>query len=110
MDNPGFLKLHKKQLDENSIKTSNEWPEFLFREISRKRIASKIVDQGSHLDAIKVIPKQLMRDYRIGETIEIGDWFFTSIEPIGSKSEESQWILTIASKSGEDFLYFTSVW
>lgn len=91
---------------------SAEWPDEpsgLFQGI-RKDIKTKISNKEDHLAAIASIPKHLLKDRIIGDTIESDGWFYTSIEHKDWKAGESTWFSVIASAKDSKILCFSYSW
>ncbi len=103
------LKMHIARFSRGSIVTSEDWPAPLFNG-ERKLIPNKVSDKESHIVSLKLIPPTLLKDYKLGNTVEQDGWYFTDVAASNSSSEKPLWILVIASKKGEPYLYFNSVW
>jgi len=105
------IQMHLNSLDyrlnekkENVVKA---WPD-RFQSISIKG-KTKIDKKEQHLQMLKTIPKKFYTGYKIGKTKRTKKWFITSIDP-DSNTEESLWILVIATKIGDDKIYANSIW
>ncbi|MEY4484613.1 MAG: hypothetical protein RL693_2065 [Verrucomicrobiota bacterium] len=107
-DSPA-LYMHIARFSRGPIVTSEDWPVRLFNG-ERKLIPNKVSDKESHIASLKLIPPTLLKDYKLGTTVERDGWYFTDVAPNNSSSEKPLWILVIASKKGESYLYFNSVW
>lgn len=104
-----LLKMHIERFSRGPIVTSEKWPDRLFNG-ERKSIPNKVTNEKSHIASIKLIPSVLLKDYKVGSTVELDGWYFTAIDPSNSSSDKPSWILVIASQKGESYLYFNSVW
>ena len=103
------LKMHMERFSRGPIVTSEDWPVRLFNG-ERKLIPNKVSDKESHIASLKLIPPTLLKDYKLGTTVERDGWYFTDVAASNSTSDKPLWILVIASKKGEPYLYFNSVW
>ena len=102
-----LLAQHLNRFERGQINTIDHWPKWLFNG-DRKIIANKISSMEEHIVALKLIPADLLKGYKIGMTVENDGWYSTSIEPRNSIAVYPTWILVIASKKGESYLYFNS--
>ncbi|MGJ8673872.1 hypothetical protein [Rubritalea sp.] len=108
-DNSGLLEMHLQRFETGPIENISEWPNQLFNGY-KKKVSSEIKTASVHDKFVSLIPNKLLKDYRLGTTVTHKGWFFTPVEPKNSDSKQNSWILLIASRKGDDYLYFNSVW
>jgi hypothetical protein len=112
---PPMLKMRIDQMNlpkRDDVKLSEKWPDEpsgLFQGI-RKEVDIKISSKKDHLVAIAGIPKHLIKDRVIGETVESDGWFYTSVVYKGWKEKETSWFNVIASAKGSNVLCFSYTW
>ena len=106
---PPMLEMHIGRLAKGPLTDHKEWPDALFQG-QKVRVTDPIISRLEHIESLKHIPKKLLKGYKIGTTIEHEGWFYTSVDPMNSKSDRPLWILVAASKIGDSNLYFNSVW
>lgn len=112
---PEMLKMRIDQmnmLQRGQVELSKSWPDDksgLFQGV-RKGVKSVILTKENHLNAIATIPKHLLKDRIIGETVESGGWFYTSIEHKDWKIKKASWFNVIASAKNSKVLCFSHTW
>jgi len=112
---PGMLETRITQmnwLQRGDAKLTSKWPDGntgLFQGI-RKNVKAEIVTKKDHLDAIATIPKHLLKDRIIGETLELDGWFYTSVEHKGWDNKKPSWFNVIASAKNTKVLCFSYTW
>ena len=112
---PDMLKIRIDQMEmlqRDQIELSKAWPEDasgLFQGIN-KEVNIEIKSKKDHLAVISSIPKHLLKDRIIGETIESNGWFYTSIEHKDWNAKKANWFNVIASKKNSKILRFSYTW
>ena len=112
---PGMLKMRIEQmnmLQRGKTELSDEYPKEasgLFQGI-RKSVNNTILTKRDHLNAIAAIPKHLMKDHIISETIEFDGWFYTSIEHKDWVNKKASWFGVVASAKNSKVLCFSYSW
>lgn len=112
---PRLLQMRISQMDRvlsGEVGLSTSWPDEasgLFQGI-RKGVKVKILTKKDHLAAIARIPKHLMKDRVIGDTVECEDWFYTSVEHTDRTNKEASWFSVIVSAKNSNVLCFSYTW
>ena len=112
---PDMLKTRIDQMEmlqRGQIELSKAWPEDasgLFQGIN-KEVNIEIKTKKDYLAVISSIPKHLLKDRIIGETIESNGWFYTSIEHKDWNAKKANWFNVIASKKNSKILRFSYTW
>ena len=112
---PDMLKIRIGQMNLTQlgdVKLSPKWPaeaSGLFQGI-RKTVKLDILTKKDHLEAIATIPKNLLKDRIIGETVVSDGWFYTSIEHKDWDNKNSSWFNVIASAKNSRVLRFSYTW
>lgn len=94
------------------VRVLKEWPEEkgdLFQYF-KFQVSHVVNTEEDHLKAISTIPKRLMEGLVIGKTMEIDGRFYTSIEDEGWDGKNPTWMSVIATKKGDDHLFFSATW
>lgn len=112
---PKMLRMRVDQImviQNGKVDLIKEWPKDssgLFQGIN-KEVDIEITSREDHLAALASIPKRLMKDHVIGETIESNCWFYTSIERKDWNAKKATWFSVIASKKNSKILRFSYSW
>lgn len=109
-DIPSLAATHIDILNRHGSKLGEveEWPDRFAK--LRKRTKKQVNSTEDHLAVVEAIPDSFLNGVTIGQTIETYQWILTSLDPGNTNSEDSVWILVIASKKGENWIYANSVW
>ena len=112
-DHPSRFRIEQMQMMKiEESKIIKEWPaerSGLFQ-LLRKRISLKVHNKKDHLKAISLIPENLLKNMKIGDTREVDGWFYTSIDYIDSTNKVSSWFQVIGTQKNESFIYFSATW
>tara|TARA_B110000003_G_scaffold272356_1_gene308079 strand:- start:5114 stop:5521 length:408 start_codon:yes stop_codon:yes gene_type:complete len=112
---PDMLKMRIDQmitLQPEKVKLTKEWPKNasgLFQGLN-KEVKTEMKSKKDYLAAVASIPRHLMKNRIIGDTIETNGWFYTSIEHKDWDTKKATWFSVIASKKGSKILRFSYTW
>ncbi len=109
---PAMVLSHIKAITRNEaagiIKTVKDWPDQFA--MVKKHLNKRVANKGDHQRLLGTIPKNFLKAYKIGSTIQSNGWILTSVDPANSEATESLWIMVIATHKNSDFVFTSSQW